>query len=117
MFDLITIEELATFLKTSKSTIYGWVTNNKIPQMCIFDKLGSTRIKKTQFEKYYNVDIKNLLTPDELADILKIKKKTITVWFARKILPKEMRTKIVGINRYRKDVLEKFINEELTTVA
>lgn len=114
--ELLTIENLAIKLKTSESTIYGWITNHRLPAECIFNKLGSIRIIKNKFEKHYG-DLDNLLTPEELAEILSVKKKTLPVWFARKVLPIELKSKIVGLNRYKKDILEKFINNNIQTVA
>lgn len=117
MFDLITVENLALQLKTAESTIYGWVTNKKIPTECIFDKLGGIRIRKNKFEEFYNIELENLLTPEELAEILSIKKHTLPIWFTRNVLPKELKIKIVGLNRYKKNILEKFLNGDISTVA
>ncbi|TVM04047.1 MAG: DNA-binding protein [Candidatus Brocadia sp. WS118] len=55
----------------------------------------------------------SLLTPQEAADYLKIKLSTIYNWSFRRVLPM---CKVGKLNRYRKDDLDIFINNNMTEI-
>ncbi|SHK03220.1 DNA binding domain-containing protein, excisionase family [Tangfeifania diversioriginum] len=51
MDEIMTLEEVAKYLKVKPQTIYTWAQNNKIPAA----KLGKEwRFKKTVIDKWFN---------------------------------------------------------------
>jgi excisionase family DNA binding protein len=54
MYEIMTIEEVAKYLKLKPQTIYTWAQNGKIPAA----KLGKEwRFKKTVIDKWFNQHI------------------------------------------------------------
>lgn len=76
--DILTIEEVAKYLRVSERTVYDWAQKGEIPS----GKIGTVwRFKKTEIEKWVNdrlsssskpavqkaqVQIKNILSPDRI---------------------------------------------------
>ncbi|MBP5403051.1 MAG: PTS sugar transporter subunit IIA [Treponema sp.] len=79
--DILTIEEVAKYLRVSERTVYDWAQKGEIPA----GKIGTVwRFKKTEIEKWVNdrlssgsktssvnpsVQIKNILSPDRIVYI------------------------------------------------
>ena len=62
MDEILTLEEVAKYLKVKPQTIYTWAQNNKIPAA----KLGKEwRFKKSIIDKWFNQHI-----DDKFADYL-----------------------------------------------
>jgi len=49
--NLMTIEELATYLKVTKRTIYDWLKNHKVPALKL---VGQWRFKKDKIDAWLN---------------------------------------------------------------
>jgi PTS system nitrogen regulatory IIA component len=63
MDEILTLEEVAKYLKVKPQTIYTWAQNNKIPAA----KLGKEwRFKKSIIDKWFNQHI-----DDKFSDYLK----------------------------------------------
>lgn len=76
--DILTIEEVAKYLRVSERTVYDWAQKGEIPS----GKIGTVwRFKKTEIEKWVNerlssnskpintnlqIQIKNILSPDRI---------------------------------------------------
>ncbi|NLM00711.1 MAG: PTS transporter subunit EIIA [Treponema sp.] len=76
--DILTIEEVAKYLRVSERTVYDWAQKGEIPA----GKIGTVwRFKKTEIEKWVNerlssgskpttpngvVQVKNILSPDRI---------------------------------------------------
>lgn len=76
--DILTIEEVAKYLRVSERTVYDWAQKGEIPA----GKIGTVwRFKKTEIEKWVNerlssgskpitpgstIQIKNILSPDRI---------------------------------------------------
>ena len=76
--DILTIEEVASYLRVSDRTVYDWAQKGEIPA----GKIGTVwRFKKSEVEKWVNerlssgpsskklveeVQIKNILSPDRV---------------------------------------------------
>jgi PTS system nitrogen regulatory IIA component len=76
--DILTIEEVAKYLRVSERTVYDWAQKGEIPS----GKIGTVwRFKKTEIEKWVNdrlssgmktanpaaqVQVKNILSPDRI---------------------------------------------------
>ncbi|MCR5606902.1 MAG: PTS sugar transporter subunit IIA [Treponema sp.] len=76
--DILTIEEVAKYLRVSDRTVYDWAQNGEIPA----GKIGTVwRFKKTEIEKWVNerlspnsrptvvnmpVQVKNILSPERI---------------------------------------------------
>ena len=74
--DILTIEEVAKYLRVSERTVYDWAQKGEIPS----GKIGTVwRFKKSEIEKWVNdrlssgskpvipgeqVQVKNILSPD-----------------------------------------------------
>ncbi|MBQ0052104.1 MAG: PTS sugar transporter subunit IIA [Treponema sp.] len=79
--DILTIEEVAKYLRVSERTVYDWAQKGEIPA----GKIGTVwRFKKTEIEKWVNerlsssqkpaepkqaVNVKNILSPDRIVFI------------------------------------------------
>lgn len=109
--NLLFISELAEKLKVTEAAISTWIKTNKIPNN-IFVSVGRIRIRKNLFEKHFDIDLDNILTYEEAAEMLRISKDNIKTLFSREQLPDKLRARIVGIVRIKKDLLIKFINGE-----
>lgn len=109
--NLLFISELAEKLKVTEAAISTWIKTNKIPNN-IFVCVGRIRIRKNLFEKHFDIDLDNILTYEEAAEMLRISKDNIKTLFSREQLPDKLRARIVGIVRIKKDLLIKFINGE-----
>ena len=76
--DILTIEEVAKYLRVSERTVYDWAQKGEIPS----GKIGTVwRFKKTEIEKWVNerlssgskpasqqlqIQVKNILSPDRI---------------------------------------------------
>lgn len=75
--DILTIEEVAKYLRVSERTVYDWAQKGEIPS----GKIGTVwRFKKTEIEKWVNerlssgskaapgekIEVKNILSPDRI---------------------------------------------------
>jgi len=49
--NLMTIEELAAYLKVTKRTIYDWLKNHKVPALKL---VGQWRFKKDKIDAWLN---------------------------------------------------------------
>ena len=78
--DILTIEEVAKYLRVSERTVYDWAQKGEIPA----GKIGTVwRFKKTEVENWVNarlssdlqkqneqsVQVKNILSPDRIVFI------------------------------------------------
>ena len=79
--DILTIEEVAKYLRVSERTVYDWAQKGEIPS----GKIGTVwRFKKSEIEKWVNdrltsgtktgsvnqaVQIRNILSPDRIVYI------------------------------------------------
>lgn len=105
---LITIFELAKYLKVKQSTVYSWIANDVLPEITIF-KVGSIiRIRKNKLEEYYNIDLNNIMTIEDVAKEFNTVETTVYSWFRRKKLPSILKIKIGGTIRIKADLYEKF---------
>ncbi len=67
MDDIMTLEEVAKYLKLKPQTIYTWVQNDKIPAV----KLGKEwRFKRSMIDKWFNAHVspkfQEYIDPDEV---------------------------------------------------
>lgn len=94
--DILTIEEVAKYLRVSERTVYDWAQKGEIPS----GKIGTVwRFKKAEIEKWVNdrlssgakssvnqnVQIKNILSPDRIVYITQSTKHDALVELASKL--------------------------------
>ncbi|MDR3565470.1 MAG: helix-turn-helix domain-containing protein [Negativicutes bacterium] len=90
---MLTPEEVATILKVQRKTVIMWLQEKRIPGFKLGENAAAEwRIDYQDLEKYLseqrigeaNMD---LITPDEAAVILKIKRQTVLRWLKLGKLP------------------------------
>lgn len=108
--ELITPAMLSEKLNIKTSTVNNWIKNKKIPEK-LYLKIGTViRIHKKRFEEFYDVNLSDLITIQEMAEILGTNINTVKSWFFRKEIPAILKCKIVGITRIKKSLLLQFVN-------
>ena len=96
--DILTIEEVAKYLRVSERTVYDWAQKGEIPS----GKIGTVwRFKKSEIEKWVNdrlssgsksrtanqaVQIRNILSPDRIVYITQSTKHDALVELAAKLI-------------------------------
>ncbi len=94
--DILTIEEVARYLRVSERTVYDWAQKGEIPS----GKIGTVwRFKKSEIERWVNerlssnrpanifsvVQIQNILSPDRILFISNAKKRDALVALAENL--------------------------------
>lgn len=68
--DILTIEEVAKYLRVSERTVYDWAQKGEIPS----GKIGTVwRFKKTEIEKWVNDRLSSNTKPTNLSNQIKVK--------------------------------------------
>ncbi len=94
--DILTIEEVARYLRVSERTVYDWAQKGEIPS----GKIGTVwRFKKSEIERWVNerlssnrpasvfsvVQIQNILSPDRILFLNHAKKRDVLVAMAENL--------------------------------
>jgi PTS system nitrogen regulatory IIA component len=94
--DILTIEEVARYLRVSERTVYDWAQKGEIPS----GKIGTVwRFKKSEIERWVNerlssnrpasvfsvVQIQNILSPDRILFLSHAKKRDVLVAMAENL--------------------------------
>ncbi len=111
--EVLYVSEFAKKLQVAESTVNNWIKEGKIPKNLYFHIGISPRILCMAFERYYNVNLDNVLTYEQVAAKLRTARGTLGSLFSRGQLPSILKIKIVGTVRFCGDLLDKFMRGEL----
>lgn len=109
--NLLYAADFAKMLKITPATVSNWIKNKLLPENSVID-LGRKLIRRSVIEKYYDINLDNILTFEDVAEKLRTTEGNVKVLFSRKRLPSFLKTKIIGVVRIKGDIFNKFIDGE-----